>query len=267
MKNMKVKENYQITKEKIAQPRIEKNYIGGTDVEITDEIVAGYVNMVHKLMQKIPCNTVCNKEDLFQEGVLSIVEGLIKYDPYKGASLNTWMYHCISDRLADFCSKNFSHLSGGKYFYRAVKKWQAANDTFELPTIKQLQETGVSAKTATALEYYWKQPSMYGPQLNMVDRETKKRFSEVEGLLPDLSQVLTSDENFAIQYYFGFHGYSLTMREIGQHLNKSRKAVSYLINKALVKIKHEPEIEAYFFNSDKTEYVFSTYVSNESDEN
>ena len=37
----------------------------------------------------------------------------------------------------------------------------------------------------------------------------------------------------------------MTMREIGKHLGKSRKAVSYMINKAIVKLRHVPGIEAY----------------------
>ena len=263
---MKVKENYQVTKRIAEQSQCTQRYIGGTQEPITDEVIARYTNMIRQIINKKTVNAVFDYDDLFNEGIVHIIRGLESFDPFKGTQLNTWVYRCIHDGIAEYYFNNMSHLSGGKYLYNGVRKWQEINKTIDLPTIEQLQEFGFSRKTALALGYFWKKPATYGPQLNLIDRETKRQFNTIEGLLPDLTECLNEKELFAINHYFGFNGKCMTMREIGEQLNKSRKAVSYLINKAIVKIRHEPGIENYFFNSDKTEYVFSTYVSNESDE-
>jgi DNA-directed RNA polymerase specialized sigma subunit len=40
----------------------------------------------------------------------------------------------------------------------------------------------------------------------------------------------------------------MTMQDIGKALGKSRKSVSYLINKAIVKLRRIPGIEEYAIN-------------------
>lgn len=203
-----------------------------------EEALKKYEPMVHYFVNQAKTNHVCSKEDLCQEGRTSIVVAFRNFDSEQGASLTTWMYHMIKSSIIEYQKKHLSILSGGAYLQTILRK--AGKDA----SIEEIMEFGVSKKTAMAATYVQKSyDSVDYSALEPVIGEDCFETTHLESL--PWRKCLNKTEIFAIENYYGFNGERRTMKEIGKELGKSRKAVSYMINKALVKIRHLEGIADY----------------------
>ena len=204
-----------------------------------DEALQKYEPMVHRFVNAARTNHVCSYEDLVQEGRLAIVVAFQNYDPDKGASLTTWTYHMIKDSIAEYQKQHLSILSGGSYLQSILRK--AGKDA----TIEEIMEYGISKKTAMAATYI-------KDSFSTADYEELATVIGDDGLKTNLDSLdwqkyLTKSEVFAVENFFGFNGDRMTMAQIGDKIGKSRKGVSYLLNKAINKLKRIPGIEEYAF--------------------
>ena len=222
------------------------NAIANRDNDRVLMILDQYDNLIHKFVgeaiRKSATNAVCDPEDLYQEARMAIIQAYDSYDDEKGASFNTHIYNRIRYAILEYQKHNLGFLSGGEYLYQAMKK--AGPDA----TIEDLMELGLSKETALVSTYFKLKPSQYGECFNMSDPKQKAQLEEIEAFKLDYRKYLTEKEIFAIEHYFGLrYADAITMEEIGQHLGKSRKAVSYLINQAIVKLRHVGDIQEYNF--------------------
>jgi RNA polymerase sigma factor (sigma-70 family) len=206
-----------------------------------EEALKKYEPMVYRFANTAHTNHVCSKEDLVQEGKMAIVIAFRTYDPTKKASLTTWVYHMIKDSILEYQKQHLSVLSGGAYLQSVLRK------AGENASIEEIMEFGVSKKTAVAATYVKDSFSTvdYEELATVVGDSGLERF-DTDTL--DWKSYLNEEEIFAIGNFYGFFGQKLTMQEIGERLNKSRKSVSYMINKAIVKLRRIPGIEDYAFN-------------------
>ena len=205
-----------------------------------DDALVKYEPMVQKSVNGANTNYVCNREDLVQEGRMAVVLAFQSYNPEKGATLTTWTYHRIKDAVAEYQKRHLSVLSGGAYLQNALKK--IGHDA----TVEELVAGGVGKKTALAasrLKDSFATADIYELE-NMIGSDGVS-CSQLEAF--NWQDYLNKQEIFAISHYFGLNEEKMSMKEIGQHLGKSRKSVSYMINKAIVKLRHAPGIEAYAF--------------------
>lgn len=205
-----------------------------------EEALKKYEPMVHRFVNTAHTNHVCSKEDLCQEGRMAIVIAFQNFDPEKGASLTTWTYHMIKDAILEYQKQHLSILSGGAYLQSILRK--AGKDA----SVEEIMEYGVSKQTALAAHYVKDSFSTadYDELATMVgDDGLETRALDAF----NWQAYLTETEIFAVGNFYGFNGPRMTMQEIGDKLGKSRKAVSYMINKALVKLKKAPGIEEYAF--------------------
>ena len=220
------------------------NAIANRDNERVLLILDQYENLIHKFVgeaiRKSATNAVCDPEDLYQEARMAIIQAYDSYDDEKGASFNTHIYNRVKYAILEYQKHNLGFLSGGEYLYQAMKK--AGPDA----TIEDLMELGLSKETALVSTYFKLKPCQYGECFNRADRKAREQLEEIEKHMFDYKKYLTEKEIFAIEHRFGL-GYCdvLTMEEIGKHLGKSRKAVSYLINQAIVKLRHADGIEEF----------------------
>lgn len=206
-----------------------------------EEALKKYEPMVHRFVNMANTNHVCSKDDLCQEGRMAIVIAFQNFDPSKGASLTTWTYHMIKDSILEYQKQHLSVLSGGAYLQGILRK--AGYDA----SIEEIMEFGVSRKTALAATYIKE-------SFSTVDYDELSTYVGDEGVKTnnldsfDWKKHLNKAEIFAISNYYGFEGPRKTMGEIGRVMGKSRKSVSYMINKALVKLRKVPGIEYYAFD-------------------
>jgi RNA polymerase sigma factor (sigma-70 family) len=205
-----------------------------------DEALKKYEPMVHRFVNTAHTNHVCSYEDLCQEGRMAIVIAFQNFDPAKGASLTTWTYHMIKDSILEYQKQHLSILSGGAYLQSILRK--AGQDA----SVDEIMEFGVSKKTALAATYIKDSFSTVDfDELSTMVGDDGFEKQALESF--DWRAHLTEPEIFAVGNFYGFNGPRMTMGEIGAKMGKSRKAVSYLINKALVKLKRAPGIEDYAY--------------------
>ena len=205
-----------------------------------EEALQKYEPMVHRFVKTAHTNHVCSKDDLCQEGRMAIVIAFQNFDPEKGASLTTWTYHMIKDAILEYQKQHLSVLSGGAYLQGILRK--AGKDA----SVEEIMEYGVSKQTALAAHYVKESFSTADyDELSMLVGDEGIEASMLEAF--DWQSHLNESEIFAIGNFFGFNGPRMTMQEIGDKLGKSRKAVSYMINKAINKLKRVPGIEEYAF--------------------
>ena len=214
--------------------------IGVVEGITLEEALKKYEPMVHRFVNTAHTNHVCSKDDLCQEGRMAIVVAFRNYDPSKGASLTTWTYHMIKDAILEYQKQHLSVLSGGAYLQSILRK--AGQDA----SVEEIMEFGVSKKTALAATYVKESYSTvdYDELATVVGDDGIER-CELEAF--DWQSHLSKPEIYAVGNFFGFNGKRMTMSEIGQRMGKSRKAVSYMINKALVKLKHVDGIADYAY--------------------
>ncbi len=203
-----------------------------------DEALVKYEPMVHRIVSGASTSVVCTYDDLAQEGRMAIVVAFQNYDPSKGASLTTWMYCMIKDAIAEYQKQNLSILSGGSYLQNVLRK--AGQDA----TTEEIMEFGVSKKTAMAA-------TQLKNSFAAADYDSLETYLGAEDMdhtsldALDWRSCLTPTEQYVVGNYYGFNGQRQTMTEIGKALGKSRKSISYMLNKAIVKIRHIPGIEEY----------------------
>jgi RNA polymerase sigma factor (sigma-70 family) len=206
-----------------------------------EEALKRYEPMVHRFANSAHTNHVCSKEDLVQEGRMAIVMAFRNFDPSKGASLTTWTYHMIKDSILEYQKQHLSILSGGAYLQSVLRK--AGHDA----SLEEIMEFGVSKKTAIAATYVKDSFSTVDyDELSTVVGDSGLEKFDTDSL--DWQSYLNEDEIFAVGNFYGFFGQRLTMQQIGERLGKSRKSISYMINKAIVKLRHVEGIEEYAFN-------------------
>lgn len=205
-----------------------------------EDAIEQYEPMVHYFVNTARTNHVCSREDLCQEGRMAIVVAFQNFDPAKGASLTTWTYHIVKDAILEYQKKHLSILSGGTYLQGILRR--AGQDA----TVEEIMEFGVSKKTALAATYIKDSFSSadYDELANVIGSDGIEDFG-IESL--DWKKPLNETEVYAVGNFFGFNGQRMTMQEIGEKLGKSRKSVSYLIKKAICKLKHLPGIEDYAY--------------------
>lgn len=205
-----------------------------------EEALKKYEPMVHRFVNTAHTNHVCSKDDLCQEGRMAIVIAFQNFDPNKGASLTTWTYHMIKDAILEYQKQHLSVLSGGAYLQSVLRK--AGHDA----SVEEIMEYGVSKRTALAASYVKESFSTADyDELSTLVGDDGFEACALDSF--DWKSYLTEAEIFAVGNFYGFNGDRMTMQEIGEKLGKSRKSVSYMINKALNKLKRVPGIEEYAF--------------------
>jgi len=66
-------------------------------------------NMINKLAASFNATTGIEFKELQAEANLAYCEALLSFKEGKGAKLSTWVYICVKNALANFCSKEQKH--------------------------------------------------------------------------------------------------------------------------------------------------------------
>ncbi len=85
--------------------------------KLTEQQQSEYINNSIKKWKPLLCgmsyrfkNTICDYDDLYQEGILTIIESVSKFDPNKG-KLNTFIFKCIKNGIKSAAIRNSFPLS------------------------------------------------------------------------------------------------------------------------------------------------------------
>lgn len=225
-----------------------------------DEAVEHYEKMVHKFANLMTTNTVCSYEDYVQEGRMAIVNAYISFSPEKGASFSTWVYNMIKGAMLDYQKNHLTFVTGGTYLYQGIKNVEKRHDIHEdvgyfsrvddydveALVHRLVEEESMSLATARlAYEFRDQAFAIDCDVCGAIDHNAKLGVKKTDGLMDLLAKYLTDEEMSIIENYYGFKEQKLTMSNMGAVMGKSRKSMSYAINKTLMKIRHIPGIEEY----------------------
>lgn len=217
-----------------------KKLIEGLTVE---ETIAKYERLVHKAVHAAKANTVCSYEDMFQEGLLAIVEAFDRFDENKNVSFSTYVYTYVNGRILDYQKKHLNILSGGHYLQAMLKK--AGPDA----TDDDLRAMKLSEESIQAAKYFNQNyiPANYD-ELEFMVSEYGDPSDNISIGFFDWRKYLTEKQAFVIEKYFGFGCEPITQAEIARITKVSHKTVRETLKSALKKLKKVPGIEDYFYD-------------------
>lgn len=219
---------------------MENKRIDGLTVE---EMLVKFEPMIYKVVNSAKTNTVCNAEDMVQEGRLAIFKAFRDYEADRKIAFSTVAHKYITTAIVDYQKKHLSILSGGSYLQEIMKK--AGPDA----TKEDLLAMGLRQNTVHAASYIKdsfatvEYDTLYdSPAVedDFIDRLALKSF--------DWRQYLDEREIFVIENHFGFNGEALPSTVIGRILGVHRKTVINILNRALNKIRRAPDIGDYAFD-------------------
>ena len=178
-----------------------------------------------------------------------------KYTTEHTAQLSTWIHNTIHYAICEYEKRYLSVLADTSYMYNAIRKLEKEGSEVSVENLVKI--LGLSYKTASSLPVYLHSFSGYGYGVhcdideNLIEAVDGKKFvpKEISSITDfnfnDFKHYLTDAEIDIIENYFGFNGKRMKMEAIGEEIGKSQKAVSYAINKALVKLRKAPGMEEF----------------------
>ena len=143
---------------------------------------------------------------------------------------------------AHICEKRHNIHEDVGYFSRV--------DDYDVDTLvhRLVEEESMSHSTARLVYEFRDQAFAIDCDVTgAIDHNSDFEKTTTAGLMDLLAKYLTDQEMSIIENYFGFKEQKLTMTNMGLIMGKSRKSMSYAINKTLMKIRHIPGIEEYAF--------------------
>ena len=226
---------------------VKKEYILNDRV-ITGEDVLAYGGLVNFFISELIddkglyLSALITREDMYQEGLMYAYMALKRYDRRLGVKESAFVGRVVRDGIMEYVKRNAQLLSGATHGYNLRRK--AGPDA----SVEDLMALGASRKTAVGALMLNKIPSGYGAAFNMIDHGYQKKIRDFEISQFDWRQYLTADEIFIIEHIYGMNDKDvMTFENIGAHINKSRKAVSYAHECALRKLRHVNGIEDMLF--------------------
>ena len=249
------------TLDKQLQEELLKQYIETKDKEIRDTLIVHNLRLVRYISDgfKEENNCLREREDLFGEGVLGLMNALESYDPEKGSWSNHAVTH-IKATIRSFIRDKTKGYRVSAGVYEALYKietfrreyWKHNKGTE--PTIAEVARAlgmkyhnvkelmGVDQKT-TSLDINISEDgdgltlgdTIEDPDANFEDNVIESVF--ISEFIEQVSQYLNEDELKALGLLMGLNGRQYQLKEVATILNTSDTYAAELKNKALRKIR------------------------------
>lgn len=171
------------------------------DNDALDTLIRKYMGLVRSVVRK--CFLVGgDEEDLFQEGLMAILNAVKSYNPQKNINFSSFVTVCVRTRIIDAIrtASRFKHKS--------------LNEASSLSDSDQLDALNITTNFFDPLDSY-------------LEREWMDTFYS------NLQALLTEEQNQILQLYF--KGY--TYKEISEKLKFSNKKVDNSLNAIKNKIR------------------------------
>ena len=213
------------------------------------------INMRSMLPQNIP------QEEFFNQGVITLIDCIERYDPDRGASFSTFIYKHLRGAMLSYMRKH----SWLPYRVRAARRsiiqaqTELSNQLMREPTDQELAEymnvppkelnrnlQEIAAADMVSFEELmlgggltspyeggsFKGSRVYDPPDDSVDRDMMS--GELQKVLAAAIDDLSPKEKQVVSLcYFE----NLNLREIGEVLNVSQQRISFIRSQALVKLR------------------------------
>lgn len=249
-----------------------------------EEYVNKYINMVKKVVgiyiKKMGLNT--NVDDLYQVGLLGLVESYYSYDSKRG-SMSTYVYNCIRYSILKYISQNnyATYVPSDVVHYARIvynenekhlicdnrnASLEELQKAFESSYCRRLNFTHKFFSDLINLNKYHINSSILSCEMladtyNNTDDDKLDTGDEIDNLFSidnveeeavnsvmldeifECIEELSEDERIIIKYVFGLDGYPMcASREIGKKMGISHQTVCKKYNKSIRKIRRKLNI-------------------------
>lgn len=236
-----------------------RRYKAGGDVELRNQLVMHYLQYVNAAIYSMRSILLSNipYEDFFNQGVLTLIDCIERYDPYRGASFDTYSYLGIRGAILKYARKQ--NWLPNRVWDARKKILQGRSDLQQ-----QLLREPTDAELALHLDMTEQQLNGLEGEISALDTVSFEELMENTyngvldnvGLISDtdiseslLKQEITQALAKAIDalpakqkqvvslYYYE----NLNLREIGEVLGVSQQRVSQIRSKALESLSNAME--------------------------
>ena len=202
-----------------------------------------YENLVWSIIAKY--GSYFDKEDLYQVGMIGLMNAYRNFDSEKGVKFSTYAYQYIfgevhkyvqetrSVRISKDMLKLNRALEKGRDVLRQTLMHEPSD--FELSVFLEIDEEKLREAKASG-EMVKSLDAMLGEDINLYDRlsvEEKQLTSEVLDLKSEIASLEEDDRNLIYSRYF----LDLTQQEVSQNVGISQVQVSRKESKVLNKLK------------------------------
>lgn len=202
-----------------------------------------YENLVWSIVSKY--GSYFDKEDLYQVGMIGLMNAYQNFDPMKGVKFSTYAYQYIFGEVHKYVQESRSirvskdmlklnrALEKGRDVLRQTLMHEPSD--FELSVFLELDEEQVREAKASG-EMVKSLDAMLGEDISLYDRlsvEEKQLTSEVLDLKSEIASLEEGDRELIYSRYF----MDLTQQEVSKNLGISQVQVSRKESKVLNKLK------------------------------
>ncbi|MBO5327928.1 MAG: sigma-70 family RNA polymerase sigma factor [Clostridia bacterium] len=174
------------------------------DEKSLEELLKRYKKMVLSITRKFSLYGF-ESEDLVQEGMCGLYAAIIGFKKGQQAKFSTYAYSCVKNRIIDLAKKHAKQnqrTGGEEQLIKKKGKWEEVD-------FEQILDKSD------------------GPEIKLIKKESSSEF------LLKISKILSSLEYRVIVAYMD----GLTLTEIAQALNKSKKSVDNALTRSKKKIE------------------------------
>lgn len=242
-------------------------YFNG-EVSIRNEIIENNLPLVGMIASKY-AKSKGDYEDLFQTGVIGLIDAINNYDPKKGCKFSTLAVPCITNKIKRYVLKNESELyiaermQGRVILYDTLRSKNYSEETImkimkmeesEFIKFKELYNKAkvkvISANSKVLSNSDNEHNNTEVIDLIKSDNETEE--SAIENvfrseLVEEMSKILSERQLFVVCMRFGLLGDKIPMdvSEISEIMGVTEKRIYQILNRSLAKLKNSESIKQY----------------------
>jgi len=245
-------------KKKQTNEEIVKEYTKVRSPELKEQAIQAYLPLVRYIIGRmnIPENGLLTKEDLYQFGIVGLIEALERYQPEHGTTFKTFAYKRIYGEIVDTIRRNgILNRDQAKNVNRLVSAVEtlqhrlrrdpsvqevcreakmSEQEYFEIEMLNKLNFTlSLDERVSETGEGSQLRRDMISDDSQQSPEERLDRESMKNNLKYKISRLPEKQRLILALYYYE----ELTLMDIGQVLNLSESRVSQILKETLIELR------------------------------
>jgi len=245
-------------KKKQTNEEIVKEYTKVRSPELKEQAIQAYLALVRYIIGRmnIPENGLLTKEDLYQFGIVGLIEALERYQPEHGTTFKTFAYKRIYGEIVDTIRRNgilnrdqaknvnrlvsavetLQHRLGRDPSVQEVcrEAKMSEQEYFEIEMLNKLNFTlSLDERVSETGEGSQLRRDMISDDSQQSPEERLDRESMKNNLKYKISRLPEKQRLILALYYYE----ELTLMDIGQVLNLSESRVSQILKETLIELR------------------------------